>query len=73
VSAADLGLGALVALVGWLTPPFSVGMVVALIAETAAFALLFDAIKGAGAPPIGDRLIGAIFLSIRQSPIASRS
>ena len=45
MSAADLGVGALVALIGWLTPPFSVGMVVAPIAETAAFALLLDAMK----------------------------
>ena len=44
-SAADLGVGALVALSGWLAPPLSVSMVVGLIAAAAAFALLLDVVK----------------------------
>ena len=44
-SAADLGVGALVAVNGWLTPSLSVGVVVGLIAAAAVFALLLDIVK----------------------------
>ena len=44
-SAADLGVGALVAVNGWLTPSLSVGVVVGLVAAAAVFALLLDVVK----------------------------
>jgi H+-transporting ATPase len=44
-SALDIGIGALVALSGWLTPPLGLGAVLALIAAAAAFALALDAVK----------------------------
>ena len=45
LDAADLGVGALVALSGWLTPSLWVGVVIGLIAAAAAFALLLDVVK----------------------------
>jgi H+-transporting ATPase len=44
-SAVDVGVGALISLSGWLTPPLSAGLVAALVAAAAAFALLLDAVK----------------------------
>ena len=44
-SALDIGIGALVALSGWLSPPLGLGAVLALIAAAAAFALVLDAVK----------------------------
>jgi H+-transporting ATPase len=45
-SAADLGVGALVALNGWLTPSLPARVVMGLIAVAVPFALLLDAVKG---------------------------
>ena len=44
-SVLDIGLGVLVALTGWLTPPLGVGLVVGLIAAAAAFTFVLDAVK----------------------------
>ena len=68
-SAADLGVGALVALSGWLTPPLSVGIVVGLIARGRVRAA-FGRREGGGVPPTGDCLTGARFPIIRRWPTA---
>jgi H+-transporting ATPase len=44
-SAADLGVGALVALSGWLTPALEARVVIGLVAVAVPFALLLDAVK----------------------------
>ena len=44
-SALDIGIGALVALSGWLSPALGLGAVVALIAAAAVFAFVLDAVK----------------------------